>query len=100
MSKLPSLTGADVVRVLKRAGFEVVRVKGSHHRLVHSDDPSRATTVSVHAGRDVPKGTLRDIIDTDAFVASQSPRSALRGSGGWSHCSRATGRMRMPAAPK
>jgi len=39
-----------------------VRTSGSHVRLVHATDPSRQTTVPVHKGRDLPKGTLRDII--------------------------------------
>ncbi|MFL6074767.1 MAG: type II toxin-antitoxin system HicA family toxin [Mycobacteriales bacterium] len=48
------------MRALKAAGFAVTRVKGSHQRLKHPD--GRATTVPVHAGRDVPKGTLRSIL--------------------------------------
>jgi predicted RNA binding protein YcfA (HicA-like mRNA interferase family) len=40
----------------------VVRSAGSHHRLVHRQDPARATTVSVHKGRDLPRPILRAII--------------------------------------
>jgi predicted RNA binding protein YcfA (HicA-like mRNA interferase family) len=42
------------------AGFVITRVKGSHHRLRHPD--GRSTTVPVHAGQDVPKGTLRSVL--------------------------------------
>jgi predicted RNA binding protein YcfA (HicA-like mRNA interferase family) len=74
MKPVPVVSGRDVIKVLGRAGFEVVRVKGSHHRLVHRDDATRATTVPVHANRDLPRGTLRDIIDqagltVDEFIA-------------------------------
>ena len=31
MTSLPSLTGKELLAVLKKAGFEVLRVKGSHH---------------------------------------------------------------------
>lgn len=31
MTKLPSLTGREVIKALEKAGFEVVRVRGSHH---------------------------------------------------------------------
>jgi hypothetical protein len=31
MSKLPSLTGNEVIKALEKAGFEVARIKGSHH---------------------------------------------------------------------
>ena len=53
MSKLPAVSGARLVLALQRAGFVVVRVSGSHHRLVHRDDPGRATTVPVHGGKDL-----------------------------------------------
>jgi predicted RNA binding protein YcfA (HicA-like mRNA interferase family) len=73
MKPVPLARGKDVVRALERAGFTVVRIKGSHHRLVHKDDPKRATTVPVHASRDLPRGTLRDILEqvgltTDEFI--------------------------------
>jgi predicted RNA binding protein YcfA (HicA-like mRNA interferase family) len=63
MTRLPVARGRDIVRALEKAGFVVVRISGSHHRLQHRDDPRRATTVPVHANRDLPRGTLRDIID-------------------------------------
>ena len=34
-----------------------------HHRLVHVNDPSRATTIAMHKGEDVPRRTLIDIIE-------------------------------------
>ncbi len=35
MTKLPSLTGKKVIKALRKAGFEVIRVKGSHYFLRH-----------------------------------------------------------------
>ena len=60
--RLPSVGAKDVIRALERAGFVIVRSSGSHHLLVHPSDPRRRTTVAVHAGRDIPKGTLRSIL--------------------------------------
>lgn len=60
MSQMPALPGAKVVKALERAGFAVVRVNGSHHIMKHAD--GRAVPVPVHAGRDMPKGTLRNIL--------------------------------------
>ncbi len=60
MSKLPSLTGKEIIAALKRAGFEVLRIKGSHHFLHHSD--GRATVVPVHAGETVGPGLLAKIL--------------------------------------
>ena len=59
MTGLPVLTGAEVVRALERAGFVVVRISGSHHRMVHSTDAMRATTVPLHGGKTLKRGTLR-----------------------------------------
>jgi predicted RNA binding protein YcfA (HicA-like mRNA interferase family) len=50
-----------MLAALRRAGFEVLRVKGSHHFLRHRDDPSRETVVALHPG-DLPEGTLRAIL--------------------------------------
>lgn len=59
-STVPSIPGVKVVKALQRAGFDVVRIIGSHHVMQHPD--GRAVPVPVHAGRDVPKGTLRNIL--------------------------------------
>lgn len=56
MPPVPSVPGKDVVRALEKAGFELVRVKGSHHRLRNPDPTGHDITIPVHAGRDVPSG--------------------------------------------
>lgn len=60
MTRLPRLTGDAVIAALKKAGFEVVRIKGSHHRLKHAD--GRATTVPVHAGEVIGPGLMNAIL--------------------------------------
>lgn len=62
MTRLPSLDARRVIRALERAGFTVVRIKGSHHILEHSDDPRRRTTVPLHKGHDLPRGLLFKIL--------------------------------------
>jgi predicted RNA binding protein YcfA (HicA-like mRNA interferase family) len=71
MTKLPSATGARVVRALGRAGFVVVRVSGSHHRMVHADDATRATTVPVHGSTPLKSGTLRNILKQTGLTADE-----------------------------
>ena len=61
MRALPALPGRAVVAALERAGFEVIRTKGSHYFLRHRNDPSRQTVVPVHRN-DLPPGTLRAIL--------------------------------------
>lgn len=60
MTSLPSLTGKELLAVLKKAGFEVLRVKGSHHFLHHSD--GRITVVPVHSGETIGPGLLAKIL--------------------------------------
>lgn len=57
---LPAVPGVKVVRALERAGFTVVRISGSHHVMRHPD--GLTVVVPVHAGRDMAKGTLRNIL--------------------------------------
>jgi predicted RNA binding protein YcfA (HicA-like mRNA interferase family) len=61
MPPVPAVRGERVVRALERAGFKVARITGSHHIMRHPD--GRGTTIPVHPGRDVAKGTLRGILD-------------------------------------
>jgi predicted RNA binding protein YcfA (HicA-like mRNA interferase family) len=56
----PLLAGSHVVRALEKAGFKVVRIRGSHHVLRHPD--GRGTSVPVHGNQDVRVGTLRGIL--------------------------------------
>ncbi|WP_245928788.1 type II toxin-antitoxin system HicA family toxin [Murinocardiopsis flavida] len=49
-----------MVKALEKVGFAVVRISGSHRIMRHPD--GRGTTVPVHSGRDLAKGTLRGIL--------------------------------------
>ena len=60
MTVLPSLTGKDLIAVLRKAGFEVLRVKGSHHFLRHAN--GRSTVVPVHSGEDIGSGLFAKIL--------------------------------------
>lgn len=56
----PAVPGIKVVRALERAGFAVTRISGSHYIMRHRD--GRTVPVPVHRGRDMPRGTLRNIL--------------------------------------
>ena len=68
MSRLPALRPNRVVRALQRAGFVVMRVRGSHHRLHHPDKPDLLVTVPMH-NRDLKPGTLHAIIRQAGMTA-------------------------------
>jgi predicted RNA binding protein YcfA (HicA-like mRNA interferase family) len=60
LTQLPAVTGKEVVAALRRLGFEILRVKGSHHFMRHRD--GRSTVVPVHAGEDVGPGLMSKIL--------------------------------------
>jgi predicted RNA binding protein YcfA (HicA-like mRNA interferase family) len=60
MSRMPRITGSDLIAALAKAGFRVLRVKGSHHFLRHED--GRSTVVPVHAGEMLGPGLLHKIL--------------------------------------
>ena len=60
MTKLPRLTGRELIAALETAGFSVVRVRGSHHMLRHAD--GQTTTVPVHGSEIIGVGLLSRIL--------------------------------------
>ncbi|WRH65632.1 MAG: type II toxin-antitoxin system HicA family toxin [Planktothrix sp. GU0601_MAG3] len=60
MSKLPSLTGSEVIKALQKIGFVIARVKGSHYIMIHPD--GRRTVVPVHSGETIGTGLLSQIL--------------------------------------
>ena len=60
MPKAPRLRGKELSAALRRAGFEVIRIKGSHHFLRHPD--GRCTVVPIHAGETIGPGLLNKIL--------------------------------------
>jgi predicted RNA binding protein YcfA (HicA-like mRNA interferase family) len=60
MTSFPAVKGKDLISALRREGFVVIRIKGSHHFIRHSD--GRATVVPVHAGETLGPGLLASIL--------------------------------------
>jgi predicted RNA binding protein YcfA (HicA-like mRNA interferase family) len=60
MSTFPSITGMLLIRALRKLGFDVIRIKGSHHFLQHPD--GRSTVVPVHRGETIGRGLMAQIL--------------------------------------
>jgi len=60
MSTFPSFSGIQLIKALRRLGFEIIRIKGSHHFLRHPD--GRCTVVPVHRGESIGRGLLAQIL--------------------------------------
>jgi predicted RNA binding protein YcfA (HicA-like mRNA interferase family) len=61
MASDPAVSGKDAVRALKKLGFRLDRVEGSHHMLVKPGHPY-TVVVPVHGSLVLPRGTLASII--------------------------------------
>ncbi len=59
MAKLPRPSGKEMVRFLKRHGYTVLRIRGSHHFL---ESVTHRTSVPVHGNSPLKIGTLGAIL--------------------------------------
>lgn len=60
MSELPRISGREVIKALRKFGYEQDRQRGSHVVLRQTAEPHRRVVVPDH--KEVAKGTLRAII--------------------------------------
>ncbi len=74
MTRLPAVTGKELVAALQRLGFEILRTKGCHHFLRHPD--GRTTVVPVHAGEDIGPGLMSKIL-RDAKLTRETLKQHL-----------------------
>jgi len=73
-------TAREVMKTLRKAGCETVRQKGSHAQ-VRCPPRGKQTTVPMHSGKDIKKGTLRSMersldmdLDGDGKPPPHKPR--------------------------
>lgn len=67
MTRLPRVTAAEVIGVLEKAGFSLVRQSGSHK--IYKNAAGRRVTVSFHAGKVLHPKLLKSILkDADLSV--------------------------------
>ena len=62
MNKLPILTGLEIIKVLEKNGFIIIRQKGSHVFLRQKND-KRTTVVPIHKGKDIDRSLLSKILN-------------------------------------
>ena len=75
MPKLPQVSGADIVRLLQRLDYKVIRQRGSHIRL-RKVTPLGEHNITVSAHRVLAKGTLNDILNK-VSLWNNIPKKAL-----------------------
>jgi predicted RNA binding protein YcfA (HicA-like mRNA interferase family) len=60
LTRLPALSGREVVKALSQIGYELDRQRRSHMILRHPEPPFRRLVVPDH--KEIRRGTLRAII--------------------------------------
>ena len=74
MTRLPRLTGAELIAALAKAGSEVIRERGSHHFLRHPD--GRSTVIPAHSGEGLGPGITSKIL-RDCDLSADALRDLL-----------------------
>ncbi len=62
MTKLPRISGKEVIRALEKHGFFIKRQSGSHVIMRHQTDLIRRCIVPLHGSKTVKPGTLYSIL--------------------------------------
>ncbi len=70
--KLCIISGKEVVKILEKYGFVVVRSKGSHARLSREVADKETVHISIPLHSELKRGTLRGIIsELEKHISSQ-----------------------------
>jgi len=69
MPRLPLISAKELIGILNKIGFEVIRQGGSHVFLRHKD--GRTTVVPNHGGEKIDRGLLNKIIKKDLGLSRQ-----------------------------
>jgi predicted RNA binding protein YcfA (HicA-like mRNA interferase family) len=70
MPNLPQVSGKKAVRAFERAGFSVVRTRGSHH-IMKKPGFRHRLSIPVHGNEDVGEGLLRSQIELAGLTVEQ-----------------------------
>jgi predicted RNA binding protein YcfA (HicA-like mRNA interferase family) len=73
MPRLPRITAAELLRALRRDGWEELRRRGSHAVLVHPTKPG-IVVVPIHAGKTLKPGTLASILEDAGLTVDELRR--------------------------
>ena len=58
------MTGKELIKMLKSNGWILDRIRGSHYILIKGKE---TVVVPVHSNKDIPKGTLENILKKAGF---------------------------------
>ena len=62
MTKMPVLSGRDVVKILSKLGYEYIRTRGSHIIMIKQSEKGKKM-IPVPNHKELAKGTLKAIMN-------------------------------------
>ncbi len=69
MTELQPVKPEKLLRVLKKLGYELVHVRGSHH--IFKNAEGKRITIPIHSGKLIGKGLLLEIIKEDLQLTKE-----------------------------
>ncbi|HLT23637.1 MAG TPA: type II toxin-antitoxin system HicA family toxin [Ignavibacteria bacterium] len=60
MSNIPSFTPKELIKIIEKLGFKLLRQKGSH-QIFYNEVSKRKVVIPMH-NKDIPKGTFNEIL--------------------------------------
>jgi len=75
LPKIQPLSSHKLIKILQKAGFKIIRQKGSH--VIMMNDKNIRIVIPVHPGKDVKPGLIRAIIK-EAGLSRQDFLKLLR----------------------
>ncbi|MBU2099991.1 type II toxin-antitoxin system HicA family toxin [Candidatus Micrarchaeota archaeon] len=69
MPKLKPLSSGDLIKIVKKLGFEFSRQKGSHATFVSRD--KRVVVIPVHSRKKIDRGLLLKIIKKELGISRE-----------------------------
>lgn len=76
--KVPSLKAREVIKVLQKFGFRIVRQKGSHV-ILHKHEHKTLVVIPNHPNKNLKKPLLKKIIEKDAGISIGEFLKLLKG---------------------
>ncbi len=74
MTALPSVKPTQAIHKLRKAGFVFDRHAKGSHEIWYNPNTRRRTVIPNHPGKDIPKGTLRAIIQQAGLTIEEFTR--------------------------
>jgi len=69
MAKLPLISAKELIKVLEKVGFKIIRQKGSHIFLRHNN--GKTTVIPNHPGEKLDRSLLNKIIKKDIQISRE-----------------------------